>query len=437
MWKTPIKISHLGVLTVVLLVRVAVSHGSSADKRHHDPARPTRTDHKSEKGKKPVSGAEAHADDALFLSSAVPALSKIHQITGQVGELHGLSLSEKVRRTQAMLRQVAEIHGTAEFVSVPFTDVPKLKPNHYVIPPELRGQHDKLVEHLRSDRRNSARRFAGLLLHGIKGTGKTEYTYLLSHLTEGRARFVSVETSELKRADKPGLALVDLYRELQREAERTGLYHALVFDEFDELVLDKSQVSTNKRRVESGSHSEKRSNTHSVSEESHQFQFDDNGQELLAHLKRIVGSPEADRVFTIATSNLLDFPEPIYRDGRLEKIQLHPYALNRVSWVEYGTLQRCLPIYDSYRQIVPQALQVMAATEQREWNGDNQVLRQLETAIGEVFANRQTFADYKREVLSQSHSTAWHGELLLEGMKEYQVTNSQDPSRMLWKKEMA
>jgi len=336
-------------------------------------------------------------DQTSILVAAYQALLDIHGLTSPaaLAAIGAQNPAQQVGAAQLIIENVRRRIDAAQDRQVPFQRLSHpLTPEQYAMPPELREVHTVLLQHLRSALANESYGYAGLLLHGVKGTGKSEYPYLLSSLLGDKAEIVTVEVSSVRNTPGPGEALTRLYHLLEERAQRLGTYQVRGFDEFDQLVMANAEVYSHEHNETTDYRSGKHGSSRSVHQLTSQFKLAAIGQALLTHFKRVLGSREIQRVFTIATSNLPDFPEPIYREGRFQRIELRPYALKGIS---FGEREAHLPMYDTYRHVLPQVISVMQATHERTLHTQNPVLQELHAEVAQLFGRGRSFEEFFRQ----------------------------------------
>lgn len=254
-----------------------------------------------------------------------------------------------------------------------------LSADQYILPLPLEPIHSAVVAELNLPVPSTLREDAGLLLDGRPGSGKSEYVQFLASLTEEHVEFVCVNASTIRAASNPPLVLEGIYADLEERARRQGRRFVLVLDEFDQLITANAEVFRSKRTSSSQSASDQKFATSSTEEVVSDLKIDAIGSGLLNTLKSILGSNDNSHVFTIATTNVTDLPEAIYRGGRLRRVTVDSLAgLDKLG-------ERVAFLNDWYRDCVPRILNIMDATHFRKHRSHNSVLIQLRDEIVALF----------------------------------------------------
>lgn len=192
----------------------------------------------------------------------------------------------------------------------------------YVLPEEMNEEHRQIVQQFRENKSIKSWSYAGTLLSGRPGTGKTEYVRYLAGMIADQAEFVVADQSAIVNSAKPGLVLTQLYKNLQKKAEETGKYQVILFDEVEFLInaaVKKSSVTNASRGGE----------RYTEFSDTHTFELDARGEEIIAVFKTILsGTGIFDRVYTICTSNISTFQAALLRGGRLKLNRFYEYRSN-------------------------------------------------------------------------------------------------------------
>lgn len=278
------------------------------------------------------------------------------------------------------LQQVAILAGSGSELSY-YRPLPNiLTADAYILPLPLEPVYGPILAELASPIPSPIREDAGLLLLGRPGSGKTEFPQFLASSTAAHVEFVTLNASTIRGAQNPALVLESVYLDLQDKAKREGKRYVLVLDEFDQLVTANASIYRNRKVTTSESGNDRRFSASSTDETTSDLHVDGIGQSLLNTLKTLLGSDNTSHVYTIATTNVTDLPDAIFRDGRLRRI--HVDALATLD--HQG--RNIVFLNDWYRDCVPRILKIMDATHFRK-NGDhNYVLGELRAKIENLFA---------------------------------------------------
>lgn len=319
-------------------------------------------------------------------SDQLTALAKIHRLTG-LESLHDQgALSGDPRKLQALFHELRELVSVGNAKSQIFTPLSRvLSEYEYVLPRELTEVHPRLVEHFLSGKNNDHLRYRGLLLHGVKGPGKSEYFPFLAYCLGDRAKLFDKHAASIRGAPSPGEAIHDFYAVLEECAVREDMYYIVRFDEGDLLFAPYSEATVHHRETFSDSSTQKRSAMSQTTESTSTDKIDAVGLEILTAIKTAVGS-ELTRVFTVITSNREHFPEEIYRDGRLEKIQFHAMALPTIPRIApSGRYWQVIPMYDDLRDTLPRLVAIMQSAHYRMHGQQNPTLAELHSDLLKFF----------------------------------------------------
>ncbi len=335
-------------------------------------------------------GPSTTKNDHPDLGSLLIGLAQIHVATDplKLAALGELAIPERPAAALQIVGQVDALLAQFRGASTTLRDLaPLLSEKEYILPPELSQVHPRILAHLSSGAENKKAPYVGLLLHGIKGTGKSEYPHYLAALLAGKARFVVASTSLIRNSPAPGQALFQLYQDLEERAKAEGIYYVVVFDEFDQLVTGEAKVFEHDTRRHSASMTKRTTNEETTVERRRALEIDGKGLEMLEAFKSILGSTgNITRVFTMANSNMDTFPEPIYREGRLERIKLDPFSM-RIE-ISHQIGRYIVPIYDSYRDLIPRIIDIMQATHFRIRGKASPLLKAFRQEIEGFFAKR-------------------------------------------------
>ena len=238
-------------------------------------------------------------------------ISEIHQQTSQ-DSLLSQGFFDDPSKITMLIRDIHDLTRSGLSDGAEYKPLPgRLSEHEYVLPKELDNIHSRLVEHLMSDKTNNHFPFRGLLLHGEKGTGKTEYPQFLASCLGDSAEVVMKSVASIRNSSSPGEEIERFYASLEQQARAEGKYYVVLFDEGDQLFAPLSSEFSHSVMTTSDSHSEKRSSSHSRHETSSGGAVDAQGLEMLTSLKSVLGRG-ITRVFTIVTSNRLEFPGELY-----------------------------------------------------------------------------------------------------------------------------
>ncbi len=330
------------------------------------------------------------------VGSQLLALSKINDETSsrRLAELHGRPLEEQHRVLAEIFDRVRELLSVNEIGSQlykPF-EAP-LTADEYVLPSELEQIHSTLVAHLTSSAGNETLPYAGLALHGIPGTGKTQYVRYL-HGCLPNVTCVAANNNVIRDSASPGQSLSTLYSTLEDVAQKSGRYVVLLIDEFDKLINKHAHVQRTVESTTTSSHSEKRSNSQTHQRTDDAFTMDDTGEALLSTLKTVLsGTGRLSRVYTICTTNQTNIPAELTRSDRLQAVRLWPFGMQtrRESQANYANV----PIYHDYHTIVPRMLRIFDSAHFRLQKEHHPVLKEMESAVAAFFSEKKSYEDYK------------------------------------------
>lgn len=312
-------------------------------------------------------------------------LLRLAQISGALNAFHTLSFSADgsvnlLKEANNTLEAIRRLAGDGERSEIFFNKISRmLCEKEYVLPRELESVHAQVLKSLKQDKTLQASAYSGLLLTGIKGSGKSEYPLFLRSLLEDTP-FFSINPNILRSHNNPPKFLEALLSDLQAQAVSQSKIVVLFLDEFDAIVTSGGTLFSQTKTSSSDSSTGKRIHSSSSREETNALETDAMGTQLINTLKSLVGSADLDRVFLIATTNLSELPDAIHRAGRLQKVEMGPlgWSYPRSSYGEVF-------IYDIYRDIIPRALDIMQATQFRISQTYSDILSQLKIDILSIF----------------------------------------------------
>jgi hypothetical protein len=311
----------------------------------------------------------------LQLSKIAGALNTFN--TASLKSSSSSSISEEAEATLALIRELA---GSAHSVENVVAEMKgRLSADEYVLPRELSTVHSRVLRVLSQEETLKSAAYSGLILSGMKGSGKSEYPLFLRSLLD-QTPFFKINPNILRGHSNPVSFLEAILTELQSQALTQSKIAVLFLDEFDSMITAGGR-SFNKTKV---SNSDTVNSRHSIStsikEETLSLDVDPLGSQLLNTLKSLVGSTQLDRVFLIATTNLTDLPDPLFREGRLEKIDMGP-----LGWSYPKNDDADFFIYDTYRDIAPRIVDILNASHFRIKGVKSPVLDSLRANLSELF----------------------------------------------------
>lgn len=311
-------------------------------------------------------------------------LAQIHELTSQQAILNAGIFDGSNEVASKLFREIRSLANRALEDEALFAPLPgMLSEYEYMLPSELKLIHSEIVSHLASDRTNQHLAFRGLLLHGEKGTGKTEYPQFLAYCLGDAAQVVMKNVASIRNSSSPGEEIERFYNSLEERALSQGKYYIVLFDEGDQLFTPLIAEFNSSVIASSENHSKKNSQFSSRIETNKGGTIDSKGLEMMTSLKSILGRG-ITRVFTIVTSNRLEFPEELYREGRLLKVQFNPIGIHREK-VPYLDSYLQAPIYSAYKDISIHLLKIMQATNFRIEGKANPVITMMCAEIENFF----------------------------------------------------
>jgi len=348
----------------------------------------------------PKQGLQVVGEEGVVLQE-LRALQKI-AATAQAGVAEGLAQSEvpsSARQVlEAALQSIREQLDASAAYAILFTEWREsLTDTEYILPPELKDSHQRILSDLQEGRDVTTLPYTGMLLYGVAGTGKSDYARYLKKCLGDKAVVVVGNISHIRNSPQPGMALLNLYRQLELDAAKDGKLRVVVFDEFDKLKnkFARKQTHTVSNSSTSDASSGKRSSSSSSShtEQRHEVEIDDVGDELFSTFKTVLsgtgtGEGRVKRVFTIANSNQTEIQDTLMRGGRLEAIELKPFGM---PYREAGRPDAIfdhdiIHQYESYSRTLPRMLAVLNAAFCRDNQGkNNEHLLRISSELAALF----------------------------------------------------